>query len=709
MSDLYDKVIKLLLEAIDEEELSYPKNFIADLQHVKFEVGNWIENQIKKEKANQPEIKKYGHMIPYIHEQLLKDELNFEKGIEAFHDIARGGYLLIEGKYGIFMSRRLSNLLQIFYDFYPDRYIALCNEEKNLLWLFPVLDGLNKEKSSNPSFLHMRGLDPSLKGICVGFVWDVVQKEKNDTVFCLNGVKIALSREELWIFLGKVIEDLLRGVFPSPSFGRNNRETNEKLLSQVISWIVNELGYEKWSCEEIQHYFLQSLTGRVNREGWLGALYLANELVEIGQGQMKENAALLREEVINQYPHFWHTERSKSYYFSGEQTLVLVNELAKAFYELFQEASLLELEKRGKVSSPQKLWHLRNVHQYLDYLSERKLTIVHYLLRVKLTLMILKKNGSGKWECLGNDILQLCKQFDESPTDESEALIFHELIADFGELWQEYQGEKQIIERLIRNLPDVESAVFLLKHLSLENKTQFRSLLRNKILKHFEGLRNKRKMSLAKALHTIQKWELCIWILDQLNCKNNRDELSFYYQLYVSSVLLLMPTLNEKQQIHFLQKALSVLDQYRAQFPYIYEELYYVLRGYVVGMLFDLGQIDESVFLNEYYAIKQIKAEKMKEALSQVKAEMFIRAVDMTGKEVDIEELEGYFNEIENSKEMEGMHLLMKAWFYGKRGNEKMKRDCLEKLGQFKEQLVKAKEVIPKPLQRLLGEAYGAN
>jgi hypothetical protein len=712
MSELYNNMIHLILKIIDEEDIKYSERFFDDLEHVKYEVGNWIENQIKKEKENQPEIKRYLQLIPYVNEQLLRADLNFEEGMRIFQNIIREGNWLLEGKYGLFMSRRLSNLLQIFYDFYPERYITLCNQEKNAFWLFPILDEVRKENPSKSPFLHIGKLNPSLKGICAGFVWNhFIQNNKDNTVFCLNNVKIALSRNELWIFLGKVIENLLLKVFPSMSFVRNNHDIKMKkeILYQIISWIIEELGKEKWGREEIQSYFLQSLSGTVNRESWLGALLIANKLEEIGQDQTKENALLLREEVIDQYPHLWDKGHSKQYFFSGEQTLVLVDELVNAFYKIFQETSVSNLEKIGKISSPQKLWYLRDVHQYSDYLAERKLTTVHYLLCVKLALKIKRKDRNGSWKQLENNILQLCKQFDASPTNGSEELIFHELIADFGELWQECQGEKQIIARLIQNLPDAESAVFLFKHLSLENKDQFRSLLRNKIVKYFEELRDKRKMSLAKVLYSIQEWKLCIWVLDRLNCKNNHNELSLYYQLYVSSALLLIPTLNEEQRIRLLQKALSVLDRYRTQFPYVYEELYFVMRGYVVGLLFDLGQIDEAVFFHEYYAIKQIRAEKRKESLSKVKAEMFIRAVDMTDKEEDIEELEKYLSEIENSEEMKDMHILMKAWVYGKRRNEKMKRDCLEKLTQFKEQLVKNKEVIPKPLQRLLREAYGAN
>lgn len=71
--------------------------------------------------------------------------------------------------------------------------------------------------------------------------------------------------------------------------------------------------------------FLNALTGRVNRESWLGALIIANRFSSKENKISQHNADLLRKRVIDEYPNLWNSKNvnHEPVFISGNEILLI--------------------------------------------------------------------------------------------------------------------------------------------------------------------------------------------------------------------------------------------------------------------------------------------------------------------------------------------------------------------------------------------------
>jgi hypothetical protein len=271
-NNYYEGIISYLSDQFELESPVY-EELIAALGSNEPKVYRWIISQIEQEMAVQDGI--YWKEIRSFHQRFLKEDMDFVQGMDMYRDMEMLGILICDVKYIVF-SNRLSNIIQFLYTYLQKRYIEFINEERNPFCLFPLIEELKSDQTKN-AYSIMANLISPLKGICAGFVWNEIKEETRDddlNVDQMNQLSQSLSLDEQWIFIARVLEELTRQSFSSTIL------KPDTILKLFIKWIVDKFGGEEWSREQICNIFLYHLTGRVNRESWLGALYLGHKLGE---------------------------------------------------------------------------------------------------------------------------------------------------------------------------------------------------------------------------------------------------------------------------------------------------------------------------------------------------------------------------------------------------------------------------------------------
>ena len=702
-------ITSILLILFNEEEPQFRDDLLADLSpDMKEQLCQWIVGELEKEDLSLRI--QFQDMAGYLQKRLLKEKLNFAEGYEAFFESERMWPGWQELKYSV--SQRLRNILQLMYSHLPDYYSEFSNKQLNPIWFTPLFEDIarNMTKCVDKVF---HSLVPMVQGMCAAMAWRISLNDHSDELSDaglerLDRINNLLTKEQRWIYIAKILEELLRDTFPSVT-GRRDLAKQGSLFQSLLAWTAHALGGVQWSLDEIRIAFLPNLTGRVNRESWLGALYLADRITELGEGFAKENARLLREEVLREYPHYWTKEEKKGYYFSGAQSIALLEELANTMYALKGNSAMADLNKVKEVYQASGLWRLRNTHRYAEYLDERRLSLAHALLSVLLAQLIWDKEGRlpSKWSEFEQHFLILCKQLINDYLPDSEKLILAELLSRFGDLCWKYSGTIDILVKLMPTLVSPLYSVYLVRSLDQSTRGNDLSiLLESQIAKYLGDLRSSERLELARSLYVIKEFRLCLKVCKhiQYGTGASQRDLELYCKLYASAALFTLSSQNQAADVDYLQQSKLSLDQYKEKNPYLHNEEILVLRGYVVGALFDREVMDVVTLRNEYQSLVTVAEGKGGKLLGFIKAILLVRILDNNpfDKQGYLNELRILIDYIDGQVGIEGGRLLLQAWLAETEGLSHEQRRLMEQAMQYRTQLESELPLLPMHLRNYL-------
>lgn len=698
-----------LLILFNEEKPQFSEGLLAGLSpDMKEQLCHWIVGELGKEDLSLR--MQFQDMVGYLHKRLLKEKLDFAEGYEVFFESERMWPGLKELQYSV--SQRLRNILQLMYSHLPDYYCEFSNKQLNPIWFTPLFEDIDGNMTvCVDKVFHC--LVPMVQGICAAMAWRISLNDHSDELSDaglerLDRISNLLTMEQRWIYYAKILEELLRDTFPSVT-GRRDLAKQGSLFQSMLGWTAHALGGVQWSSEEIRTAFLHNLTGRVNRESWLGALYLTDRITELGEGFAKENARLLREEVLREYPHYWTKEEKKGYYFSGAQSIALLEELANTMYALKGNSAMADLNKVKEVYQASGLWRLRNTHRYAEYLGERQLSLAHSLLSVLLAQLIWDKEGRlpSEWSEFEQHFFISCKHLIDDHLLESEKLILAELLSRFGDLYWKYSGTIDILVKLMPTLASPLYSVYLIRSLDqVARGNDLLILLERQIAKYLGDLRSSERLELARSLYVIKEFRLCLEVCEHIRYGTGASqwELELYSKLYASAALSTLSSQNQTADVDYLWRSKESLDQYKQKYPYLHNEEILVLRGYVVGALFDREVMDVVTLRNEYQSLVGRVASRGGKLLGFIKAILLVRI--LTDNPVDKQrylcELRILIEHIDGQVGIEGGRLLLQTWLAETDGLDDEQRHFMEQAIEYRTQLEAELPLLPMPLRNYL-------
>lgn len=630
-------------------------------------------------------------------------QTDFANGMDAADDMGRGGADIRSAKY-VLMSSTI-NGLQFFYDFLQDEYFELCKEQNNPFWLFPLWEEFHKTNSL--SFINK--LSPFLQGFFLYTIWDEqlleAEKQHHSLEQLLDIIYNRLPMMTFMTFTGKVTEPLIRN-----SFDANHQErmkNSKQWLSRLHRWMTQTVGKTPLEDEAIKTY-LKHLKGRVNRESWLAALYFANELDQLGHSIARDNARLIRIKVTSAYPEIWLSNNSKdSNFLSGIKSLALISEIADALLKLYEDKAITVYWNYEKIIAPQKLWHLRNIHDYSLYINKRTLVFVHSLLLTKMieksacTLQIVNK--------LHDYVTQVFRQVTDHHIFAGEELVVQNLLETIGLIYQRNGILKDLSPELIDLIAFPGYAVYLLKGLDKRNNINADILpsVENKLESDLPLMSKKERTELSFELYHVGAWLQCCEIIKHSNLIDSN--IDYRYEnlilLYGSAVFQSIPYFSDKQiKKEYLKDSLTILSDYQRKNPYTQKIKITILRGYLIGELYDLDQLNFIVLVHEYSVLVPQSAEMIEDqaTLAYVKVLLLVRLIqdcsDKLQYETFVNQYEGLIKDITPLQGIDGTKALLQAWITHQENGDNLE-EYVKEVQNYMDEVRESVPYLPRPVR----------
>ncbi|PEU54890.1 hypothetical protein CN457_28830 [Bacillus cereus] len=599
------------------------------------------------------------------------------------------------------LPKRVNNAIRLFYFLLPNEYTHLINEHLQPLWLFPLLEDPDRHS------FNVKGLLPALQAVYASTLLEMVKTEKVKVSDIFEELEINLHRKDWIATSAQMLEELIR-----ESFSDKNKSMKKKasgLKEEVLKWLAICFSEKKIANEEIE-IFLLNLTGRVNRESWLGALNLANLLDDQVTESSKYNAKILRVNILEEYPSLWrknNVEVSKNY-FHGEMSIELINELANAFHKLKSNPISYLLYESG-VDRPEKLWEYRNSHGYDQYLNNRILCFANVLVITFVIEKYLEEMGKLPIE-LDQYIklfLSYIRQWKGHYINNGEDLILKELFARLGRLLQKSNQLLHFAPVIFSYFPIPNVTINLLKNIKRgsEDYLYLKQLTEESIKIHLAGMRQSNLIELVEISYEMSIWDLSVQLCEeiQFECIKDDNMQTYLAKIYASSVLnLIYQGNNLENKNNILNTAYENIDRIHQNLNYYTDRQFDVFFGYIIGEMTNNNLITSNNilinFLNETHSSNT--PDEFSEVLSYVRSMLFIHLIgcNQALSSEYITELEFELESAKKLPNIEGIIYLMKAWIAERKAALNEKDFYLKQAKNYIDQIRQARDILPTPL-----------
>lgn len=624
--------------------------------------------------------------VNYIQSELNKNSADFKQALEACKWVRRDDFIL-NGSY--LLPTSIRNAIRLLSFLAPEEYIKLLNDKMQPLWIFPLIDHSMDRK------LQLTDFVPAIQALYVATKWEESKrnaKEDKQDLKWLTDLKERISEEYWLMFFGSAIEETIRHSFNSSSMPK--AEYMVKLKNELIKTLVSCFSQVKLTNKKVR-VFLESLVGRVNKESWLGALYIANQLISMGDEFSCYNGKLLRAEVIEEYPNLW----GDTIYLSGDISIELIHELAGAFFCEVKDP-INELMNMSKVDSPELLWKHRDTHDYDQYLKQRRLCIIHLLL---LTLVfekqIDKQKGPTNFKQYKQLFLKYCNQWDDHLIS-GEELILDELIAHFAVLLEHFGNMPESMHHIFSILALPECYPNALS--KIDKGSNEYKILEEIVLQRVEfflpSLRDAKIITLIKKTYNLSLFALCIKLSKNLKIDQIQDQRTKFLiiKLYLSA--LLQSSCNEKSQ---LEVALALSEKIQRSTRYAVDDQLNLLIGYLLEKMVDMQLLLPALKIPPFIRkTSNMRGSEFKKSMAYVRAGLVIRLID-----ADSTNMESYMNILEKDLEMakqipqvRGVVFLMEAWLMSIQGKNTQMNEYIKHATEYMEQNNQKIDALPAPL-----------
>lgn len=624
--------------------------------------------------------------VNHIQSELNKNSTDFKRALEACKRASLDDFIL-RGSY--LLPTRIRNAIRLLFFLEPKEYIKLLNHKIQPLWTFPLFDKDLNEKIYISEFI------PAMQALYLEVKWEESKrnaKEEKLDLKWLTDLKMRIPVEHWLMFCGSAFEESLRNSFNSSAMSK--KVYMGKLKNDLIEILVSHFSQVK-STKKIVSVFLKGLVGRVNKESWLGALYIASLLINKGNEISCNNGKLLRTEVIEEYPNLW----GDTIYLSGEMSIELIHELAVTFYcEVKDPINLLM--SMQEIDFPELLWKYRDSHDYEQYLKQRKLCLIHLLL---LTLMFEKQIDKQKgvptnFEKYKQLYMEYCKQWDDHLIA-GEELILDELIAHFAALVEHFGNMPESMHQIfsILALPECyPNALSKIDKGSNEYKN-LEEIVMQRVSFFLPSLRDAKIITLIKKTYNLSLFDLCIKLSENLKIEQIQDQGTKFLiaKLYLSA--LLQSSCNKKSQ---LEVALALSEKVQRT-RYVVDDQLNLLIGYLLEKMVDMQLILPALKIPPFITkTSNVRGSEFKESLAYVRAGLVIRLI-----EADSTNMESYMIILEKDLEIakqipqvRGVVFLMEAWLMSIQGKNTQMNEYIKHATEYMEQNNQEIDALPAPL-----------
>ncbi|MGE7887762.1 hypothetical protein ACQKN7_10345 [Bacillus cereus] len=648
------------------------------------------------------ELKKQGDYryreVNYLQQELKKFHNDFSK---AFNECKWSRIKDVFDMCAYLLSTRAYNAIRLLHFLSPNEFNKFINEHVQPLWLFPLLE--EKELSRS----NVKELLPALQAVYAFIHYENAKtgKEKVSSIF--GKLEKNLNRRDWIVTSALMLEELIRESFPIKN--QSIKKETSGLKDEVFKWLVTLFSEQKLTDEEIDT-FLLNLTGRVNRESWIGALFLANLLDNQDTECSIYNAELLRVKVLDQYSSLWKKNNVKTSknYFHGEMSIELISELATAFYAS-KSNSVSYLLNNDVVDKPEKLWHYRNSHRYDQYLDNRIQCFVNILVITLVIEKYVEEIGDlpTEWNQYIELFLSYVKQWNGRYINDGEELILSELFSRIGNLTGNSNQLLHVAPVVFSYFPIPKITMNLMKNIEAESENFLfvKQLIEESIKVHVIGMRQSSVIELVENLYKMSVWNLTVQLCEEIQFNRIKDANTKIYlaKIYALSVLNLIYQLdNEENKINILRRAYETLGQIRQDSKYYKDSHFEILFGYIIGEMINNNLVNYSAavinFLNENNS-RNVEDE-FSETLAYVKSGLIIHLIssDQVLLSEYLPKLEFELDLARRLPDIEGIVYLMDAWVAERLSKFEVMNSYLNGAKKYIDQICQAKDMLPTPL-----------
>lgn len=652
-------------------------------------------------KCDRKEIQKFLSQQNFREEHFLQwidlTKNDFASGMDIAFDLNRSGANLIDAPY--ILNNATKNGLIFFYQYLPNYYYELCNQQNNPFWLFP----LREEYERTSKLEIIKPLSPLLQGYFLHSLWIEECHESSSFKDLLSSILELVDLSTIMVFLGEISEPLIRNSFDTSR--PKQMKVNEQLLNRILQWMAQSFRNTRFT-KEILEIYLHHLQGRVNRENWLAALYFANKIEELDHTISNENAQLLRKMIVESYSTIWVSSNSKdNYYISGSQSIALITELAHTLLNLEGIDDPSQWWHDKEIVPVHKLWQFRNTHDYSTYINKRRIIFVHCLLLAKMMeqMSVSQKDVFT----LHRYICNVFRQTTDHHVFSGEELVVEHLLESLGIIYEKNNVTEELATELISHVTFPGYALHLLKGLSKKSFEQLRFIIEEKVNFDLPILRKQERINLALHLYNTRLTSLCCELIKISNLAEQAitERSEKVILIYASAVLQSIPSFSsEDQKIEYLNDAFGMINKFQQKYPYTNNVNLAILRGYLVKERYEAKITDLASVMNDYRFLASSKFDPVKSidaaTLAYVKLLLLVYLIHENTNESIRKQLIGDYQlliqEISPLEEIEGTKLLMQAWIM----DEGNMTEIFTKLKLSEEQIKDILPFMPKPLQQ---------
>lgn len=638
----FSEILDLIMNQLSQEQPVFQSDWIETLEKHGDAFFRWCTEWLDPEKVVRSYGVGGGIQRVFQHMDTI-DENSFQDGLDIYESLDRMGASMDIAGAGL--TPAAGHLLNFVFCHFSEIYLKVCNEVNHPSFLFPLVE----KWPSNESVAMMRRMRPILCGIAMGAVWGRIQTTKGE----LQLIKDALNRNHFFEFVGHALEDMAR-----KEFNNRTRHGSHYTANDIIEFLAKESVYEQWNDEEIDCFF-DGLSGRVNRESWLVALRLANQLQSQAPGSLLPIA--LRKHVISEYPYLWMKNRQgRDPYLSGPETVELVRELANSFSQSVKDNEFNFSLNMYPIASEQELSRLLEIHRFGEYIQKRKLTFIHALLATFITSSTLEEQdiNQGKWQQLCRLVYSVCSQLPDAHFVDGEKLVLEHLLLQFGQLYWRIEHRTDAMVRLMWRLPSPLLCVPLLRGMPVQDRDDLRLILTKVVKRHCGHLRMKERLDFMSKLLEAEEYELILSISPLVESKYDGSmedhEFRRLHAIAVLNAYINQPLLLDVKYVHRAYTSLNVGNQRWQQ-----NTQDWLLEGYLLCALDNRNEIDIATLRGHCYQLQYDKAPEV----CWIRLLLCVRVLEQPQKDTDIHHIaQECVVALENIPDYQGLILLAKAY-----------------------------------------------
>lgn len=599
---------------------------------------------------------------------------DFVSGYETYH-LYQPPTLLFETER--VLSERLMQCLDALLESDIAVFGRVCHQSGSTTWPLRIIDRFGYKHWDDKGYsdiVELMGLlHPGQQGVLMAHAWDrLTDGTETKDRSLLNNLWARLPIATTLTISALIISDMIPGAFLS-SFSNNARwQERQVRIHWVLDWLVSWMQIVRPSADDVVGKFVDYLYTPVNKEPLWAGYILAKKLGENPDPVIRQISENVQLYLLNLYPTYWVTD-SGGLHFCGSLTVELIEETALAAAKLPQ-SELTAIFEHADIPSPQRLWRLRDVHDYQTYFNDVRKVLFHELLKISILNRIDETCKQGYIDKVLFALIQYGRQARYDHLSYDDKVLWRTLFKEISLFLVILNEDKQ--QEFVNAFTLYIDDLWLLIELERNMQEAGLAIKNNRILsmqvsKRQYLLSNLELTEVGELLYSIGEYQLAIQLLDMVDlCEFDGWKIAYWKRnKALCHIQCAMLSQDNAGQINELRSASSILQKAYQQEHSASKNRYTPLLLHVIGMLFDRDVFESTRLAHVFQSLRTL--ENMSQEHWIANAVTLLRLA-----KADDQRTSSWYQEFDMLCKNRGIHKdinftqnLLMAWYFMNRAN----------------------------------------